>query len=63
MPSSVPSDASKSVFKDKWVHDLQAQISGFLQENAEWVGVPEQSRPGQKKLMDYACGNGIVTRV
>jgi hypothetical protein len=53
------------VFKDKWVHDLQSQISEFLTGNMDWIGVQlppsENGRP--TKLMDYACGNGIVSRV
>ncbi|KAJ5710644.1 hypothetical protein N7488_004800 [Penicillium malachiteum] len=57
-------DASKLVFKDKWVHDLQAQISEFLKGNAEWIGIQtsDAENSGQTKLMDYACGNGIVSR-
>ncbi|KAJ5107498.1 hypothetical protein N7456_004173 [Penicillium angulare] len=56
--------ASQNVFKDKWVHDLQNQISEFLTGNPDWIGVQlsgsEDARSA--KMMDYACGNGIVSR-
>lgn len=47
------------------MHDLQAQISEFLKGNAEWIGIQtsDAENTGQTKLMDYACGNGIVSRV
>ncbi|KZL88153.1 methyltransferase type 11 [Colletotrichum incanum] len=55
--------AAEAVHKDKWVHDLQAQISGFLKSNVDWLTLPKDSQGNrQAKLMDYACGNGIVTR-
>jgi hypothetical protein len=61
----VTSNASQLVFKDKWVHDLQNQISEFLMGNLDWIGVqsPTVDNSRQTKLMDYACGNGIVSRV
>ncbi|KOS38158.1 hypothetical protein ACN38_g11022 [Penicillium nordicum] len=57
-------NASQNVFKDKWVHDLQNQISEFLTGNLDWIGVqsPTVDNNRQTKLMDYACGNGIVSR-
>ncbi|PIG81505.1 hypothetical protein AARAC_010564 [Aspergillus arachidicola] len=55
--------AAKSVFKYKWVHDLQKQISDFLASNVDWIGIqsPSNNTERQTKLMDYACGNGIVS--
>ncbi|CAG9976907.1 unnamed protein product [Clonostachys byssicola] len=55
--------AAQSVFKDKWVHDLQAQISEFLTTNVEWLALPTGTQESSSsKLMDCACGNGIVSR-
>ncbi|KAE8323865.1 hypothetical protein BDV39DRAFT_208382 [Aspergillus sergii] len=55
--------AANSVFKDKWVHDLQKQISDFLTSNVDWIGIqlPSNNTERQTKLMDYACGNGIIS--
>lgn len=58
------SQASHSVFKDKWVHDLQKQISEFLTSHIDWIGVQAPNDEARyTKIMDYACGNGIVSRV
>ncbi|KGO74478.1 hypothetical protein PITC_099790 [Penicillium italicum] len=56
--------ASGHVFKDQWVHDLQKQIFEFLTEKVDWIGIepPIGDNSRQTKLMDYACGNGIVSR-
>ncbi|VUC31141.1 unnamed protein product [Clonostachys rosea] len=55
--------AAESVFKDQWVHDLQAQISDFLIANIDWLSIPSDTqKTPSAKLMDYACGNGIVSR-
>ncbi|KAJ6023651.1 hypothetical protein N7540_004448 [Penicillium herquei] len=56
--------ASQNVFKDKWVHDLQNQISEFLTGNPDWIGVQLSGNEDGRsvKVMDYACGNGIVSR-
>lgn len=60
------STAAQSAHNDKWVFDLQAQISAFLIASTEWLGLKlPQDAQGQTtaRLMDYACGNGIVSRV
>ncbi|KAJ5187893.1 hypothetical protein N7449_010887 [Penicillium cf. viridicatum] len=56
--------ASHLVFKDKWIHDLQNQVFEFLTSNVDWIGIqiPTGDNERQTKLMDYACGNGIVSR-
>lgn len=60
------SQAVHSAFKQKWVQDLHAQVSEFLAGNVEWLGLPspigEDGRT-ETKMMDYACGNGIISRV
>ncbi|PHH78301.1 hypothetical protein CDD83_3997 [Cordyceps sp. RAO-2017] len=57
--------AAESVFKNEWIHHLQAQISSFLTGRADWLAVqPPKDHDGKTtaRLLDYACGNGIVTR-
>ncbi|KAI3286973.1 hypothetical protein DTO002I6_7952 [Penicillium roqueforti] len=54
--------ASQHVFKDKWIQDLQTQIFDFLTDNVDWIGVQSSTDSRQTKLMDYACGNGIISR-
>ncbi|KAJ5503701.1 hypothetical protein N7463_006575 [Penicillium fimorum] len=56
--------ASQDVFKAKWVQDLQNQISEFLTGGVDWIGIrpPTDDNSPQTKLMDYACGNGTVSR-
>ncbi|KOS44966.1 hypothetical protein ACN38_g4123 [Penicillium nordicum] len=57
-------NASHHVFKDKWIQDMQNQVLEFLTGNVDWIGVqfPTGDNERQTKLMDYACGNGIVSR-
>jgi hypothetical protein len=55
------SHAAEEVHKDKWVQQLHAQIQTFLTENIAWLGLPESH--AEPKMMDYACGSGVVSRV
>ncbi|KAK4232792.1 methyltransferase domain-containing protein [Achaetomium macrosporum] len=47
-----------SLYKLDWVRDLVQQISIFLRENVEWIGQPTGSG---LRVLDYACGAGIVS--
>ncbi|GJN72616.1 methyltransferase domain-containing protein [Purpureocillium lilacinum] len=47
-----------SAYKADWVRDLLQQISTFLRDNVEWVANPQE---GGLKILDYACGGGIVS--
>lgn len=49
-----------SAYKADWVRDLLQQISTFLRDNVEWVAKPQE---GGLKVLDYACGGGIVSMV
>jgi len=46
---------------------MSAQISAFLQQNVEMLVLAEEgTRDGEEsgvRLLDYACGTGIVTKV
>ena len=52
-------------FTIPWVRELIEQISKYLRENAEWIGIPSQEATKDRaiKLLDYACGNGTVSMV
>ncbi|KAK4239024.1 methyltransferase domain-containing protein [Achaetomium macrosporum] len=49
---------AESAYKIEWVRDLVHQISTFLRENVEWIGQPIGS---DLRVLDYACGAGIVS--
>ena len=60
------STASKSVFKEKWIQDLQQQIFEHLRANVDWIGIdqaPNTSDRAPRKMLDYACGNGLPSQV
>lgn len=57
---NVVSSAAKDDYKEKWIHDLVEQISQYLKDNVEWI-VPKDSK--QVRVLDYACGGGIVSKV
>ncbi|KAI5461569.1 S-adenosyl-L-methionine-dependent methyltransferase [Mariannaea sp. PMI_226] len=52
-------------FSIPWIVDLSNSITKELQKNAEWIGI-DQSSPDEdahgKRMLDYACGNGLATR-
>lgn len=54
------SSAAKDAYKEKWIHDLVQQISQYLKDNVDWI-VPKD--PKQVRILDYACGGGIVSKV
>lgn len=47
-----------SAYQIDWVRDLVHQITTFLRDNIEWVGQPAGSA---LRVLDYACGAGIVS--
>ncbi|UNI23712.1 hypothetical protein JDV02_009514 [Purpureocillium takamizusanense] len=47
-----------SAYKADWVRDLMQQISSFLRDHVDWIAKP---REGGLKILDYACGGGIVS--
>jgi hypothetical protein len=48
-------------FEIPWIKDLAELISSSLRNNFDWLGVSQHD--GGIKLLDYACGNGIVSMV
>jgi SAM-dependent methyltransferase len=54
------------ISQQQWAQDLAKQLVRNLQDNLDWVGVPESTETAQKmqlSLLDYACGTGLVTFV
>ncbi|KAE9365142.1 S-adenosyl-L-methionine-dependent methyltransferase [Stipitochalara longipes BDJ] len=49
----------KGAFEIPWIKDLTKLISSSLRDNFDWLGAPKHE--GGIKLLDYACGNGIVS--
>ncbi len=52
---------SKGAFDIPWIKELTKLISSKLHDNFEWLVVPQHG--GGIRLLDYACGNGIVSMV
>ncbi|RYP67899.1 hypothetical protein DL770_008530 [Monosporascus sp. CRB-9-2] len=47
------------LYKEEWVKKLLRQIEDFLQTESDWLGV---SKSEPQRVLDYACGNGTVSR-
>jgi len=59
--ANINSQVAADVFKHPWIQRLCNQISDELREKIDWIGIPE--RPEGNKMLDYACGNGVASRV
>lgn len=57
---------AKDAFDIPWIVDLSNSITKELQKNVEWIGIsqlpPHRNMQGTK-MLDYACGNGLASRV
>ncbi|KAL6859429.1 S-adenosyl-L-methionine-dependent methyltransferase [Trichoderma novae-zelandiae] len=50
------------VFRNQWVLNMANKIADSLSENVEWMGVRGRSEGSPPvKLLDYACGFGMVS--
>ncbi|KAL7809328.1 S-adenosyl-L-methionine-dependent methyltransferase [Trichoderma aethiopicum] len=50
------------VFKNQWVLNMAKKVADALSENVEWMGVRSRSEGSPPvKLLDYACGFGMVS--
>ncbi|KAK1751122.1 S-adenosyl-L-methionine-dependent methyltransferase [Echria macrotheca] len=47
----------------QWVRDLHGQITDFFRspEFLQWLALPDHG-DGGRRLLDYACGDGVVSR-
>ena len=58
------------MFKQEWVQNLMRQIAENLQSHIDWIGIRRTTATGGMasqdtpvKMLDYACGSGIASRV
>ncbi|EFR00533.1 hypothetical protein MGYG_03537 [Nannizzia gypsea CBS 118893] len=57
------SSAASTAFNSEWVLSCQKQIREHLQENLSWFGAhPPSDGQLEGKMMDYACGEGYISR-
>ncbi|EPE10583.1 methyltransferase type 11 [Ophiostoma piceae UAMH 11346] len=59
------SNLAEDMFKLKWVQEMHRQVIEWLQTNRTWLGIHEEARfeaGTGVRIMDYACGNGILSR-
>ena len=42
----------------QWVSDFSEMVEGQIKKNAAWLNVT-----GNSKMLDYACGNGLASKV
>ncbi|EZF74012.1 hypothetical protein H105_04141 [Trichophyton soudanense CBS 452.61] len=57
------SSAASTVFDTEWVISCQKQIREHLQENLSWFDAhPPTDGQLKGKMMDYACGEGYISR-
>jgi len=59
------SDMAKTYDTDEWRQKITQQTAAFIRKHTEsgWVGLPPASAGSECKLLDYACGPGMVTKV
>ena len=43
-----------------WQKQISLQITNYIQQNIDFIGIPKQSGP--TTLLDYACGTGMISR-
>ncbi|KAL1956364.1 hypothetical protein VTO42DRAFT_7347 [Malbranchea cinnamomea] len=56
--------AADTTFELDWVKDLQNQVANHMQAHLAWAGInPDEKSNEGKKMLDYACGEGFLSRV
>ncbi|KAI1209459.1 S-adenosyl-L-methionine-dependent methyltransferase [Annulohypoxylon truncatum] len=56
-------EKAKGLFEQEWVLRLLEQVRDCLQSNADWLEIRKSSdNEAPVKMIDYACGNGIVSQ-
>ena len=48
------------MYKEEWVQNLVRQIQDYIVLNSGWLGIDKSS---SKYILDYACGDGTVSKV
>ncbi|OSZ99874.1 SAM-dependent methyltransferase [Trichoderma parareesei] len=50
------------IFKNQWILNMAKKIADALSENVEWMGIRRRAEGSPPlKLLDYACGFGMVS--
>ncbi|KAI1105365.1 S-adenosyl-L-methionine-dependent methyltransferase [Jackrogersella minutella] len=56
-------ETAKTLFTQDWVLTLSQQLRDCLQSNIDWIEIRKSTNNETPvKLIDYACGNGIVSQ-
>ena len=56
----IGSTIAPNIEQTKWMQDGMQLVYSELQANVEWIGLQEA---GKSRMLDYACGTGVVARV
>ncbi|KAI1330417.1 S-adenosyl-L-methionine-dependent methyltransferase [Xylariaceae sp. FL0255] len=57
---------AQTIYNQDWAKKITAQLQEFLKSNVDWIGISKpsssvpKSSPGAK-LLDYACGFGVMS--
>ncbi|RFU82188.1 methyltransferase type 11 [Trichoderma arundinaceum] len=55
-------DHGHEIFKQQWVLNMAKRIGDVLSDSVQWMNIRSQSDDGPPvKLLDYACGYGLVS--
>lgn len=57
------SGVAATVFDVPWIAKLAEHVSNELRDKFDWINVSKHGSSDNTKLLDYACGNGVVSRV
>lgn len=52
-----------TMMKQEWALALGDQITTYIQTHVEWIGVDPSKPVAPVRMLDYACGNGVASRV
>ncbi|OJD14544.1 hypothetical protein AJ78_05125 [Emergomyces pasteurianus Ep9510] len=59
--------SADTVFNEPWVQAFNTKMRAFLEKNLDWLGIVDDrtsaAEVAEKKMLDYACGDGFLTRV
>ena len=57
------SSQAQNVFLIPWIQNLAKQITDWLQQHTAWIGIQHSTSGKGYKMLDYACGGGMVSKV
>ncbi|KAL7773673.1 hypothetical protein CFE70_003639 [Pyrenophora teres f. teres 0-1] len=63
-------EANRQYFDKPWFTKVNTQVADFLRAELPWIGIPfvntgsrADEATGEVRLLDYACGTGLMTRL